>query len=127
MTVQESQLIELRELFLKPSKPSLWRIRRDQQIGFTRWRIVETIIQAGRPLNIFQISFTLQRSVSSTRSHIHVLENNSILCGRLTPQGEDDQRVYYTVCPVCPLLDGCEERLQFWMKSGLLEAAVKEE
>jgi len=122
VTVQEERLFELRELFLKPCKPHGWRIRRDQQIGFTRWRIVETFMQAGRPLHLLQISFALQRSVSSTRSHIRVLEDNGILCSRLTPQGEDDQKIYYAVCPVCPIADECDDKLQFWMKSGLLQS-----
>jgi len=124
---QEERLYELRELFLKPLKQGSWRVRRDQQIGFTRWRIVETILQAGRPLNIYQISFALQRSVSSARSHLRVLENNRVLCANLTPQGEDDRTVYYAACPVCPLAEECLDRLQFWKKSGLMEGGVQEE
>ena len=115
---QEKRLFELRELFLKPYKPGDWRVRRDQQIGFTRWRIVESIYQAGRPLNVYQISFTLQRSVSSTRSHLRVLESNCVLCTRLTPGEGEDVKTYYAVCPICPLAHSCREKLPFWMSKG---------
>lgn len=100
----------------QPLKPK-WRIKKKQQVGFRRLQIVECLLK-NPPLKISELAWYIPKSFQTLREHLRVLVDNNIVCSKIDLS---DANRYFTVCPSCPLKDECRERLDFWVKSGLLE------
>lgn len=119
MTKRADKMEALREKLLKKPMESRWRIRRKEKAAFNRYKMVELLLKADKPLKETQICFEMQRSLESTKNDLRVLFDNNIVCNRLDA---NDGAIYYAVCPNCPLRENCENKLDFWVQSGLLNA-----
>lgn len=100
----------------QPLKPK-WRIKKKQQVGFNRLQIVECLLN-NPPLKITELAWHIPKSFQILHENLRVLVDNNIVCSKIDMS---DAKRYFTVCPSCPLKQECEEKLEFWLKSGLLK------
>lgn len=118
MSEKQDKLDAIRDLLIKKPFERRWRVRKREQTGYTRYRIIEILLKTKKPLSVSELSFELSKELQSTRNHVRVLFDNKLLCNR--PDCFDGQ-IYFAVCPSCPLKEKCEDKLEFWIKSGLME------
>lgn len=117
-------LENVKKYFLKElGTPSYaFRIKRRERSGLARYRIIEALMEAKKPLCDYNLAFLFNRELASVRGHLNILTFNKIICDDLQPTNVDENtRIFYTVCPVCPNIKECPKKLDFWIKSGLLE------
>jgi len=105
-----------RHIVRQPLQPK-WRIKRKEQVGFRRLQIVECLLNAP-PLKITELAWHIPVTLQTLHNNLRVLVDNSIVCSKIDMA---DAKRYFTVCPACPLKVECQEKLPFWIKSGLLK------
>lgn len=105
----------------QPLKPK-WRIKKKEKVGFNRLQIVECLLK-NPPLKITELAWEIPRSLQNLHENLRVLVDNEIVCSKIDMS---DAKRYFAVCPSCPLKQECEEKLDFWLKSGLMEENMNE-
>lgn len=119
------KLEAMRHFFLKQPLQSKWRIKKREMVGFTRYQITQLLYDTKEPLGVSQLAFKTGQSICSIASHVRVLVDNNIICDKLysveLPHTRGSRPRFFCVCPVCPVKDDCKEKLEFWVKSGLME------
>ena len=104
----------------QPLQPK-WRIKKKEMIGYRRLQIVEILLN-NPPLKLSELAWHIPTSFQTLRENLKVLTDNNIICQKIDMS---DAKRYFTVCPSCPLKAECEEKLEFWLKSGLMEEKPK--
>jgi len=109
----------LRENIIRRPLERKWRIKKREEAGFRRYLIIKALLESKEPLKITEISWRVDIGLPTAHSHLRILRDNGIVCAKIDMS---DANRYFAVCPSCPLIKECEERLDFWVKSGLIEA-----
>jgi len=119
MTSHAEKLEKVRKKLVVRPMEGRWRVKRKEQAAYARYKVVELLLQSEVPLTDTVICFKTNRSIESTKNDIRVLFDNKIVCNRVDC---GDGYVYFTVCPSCPMKEKCEQQLEFWIKSGLMDS-----
>jgi len=107
----------LRENIIKKPIQRKWRIKKREEAGFRRYLIVEALLKSKDPLKITELSWRTNIGLQTASNHLRVLRDNGIVCVKVDLS---DANRYFTVCPSCPMMEECETKLDFWIKSGLI-------
>jgi len=84
--------------------------KREKRLSTPRFRLrlVEYLLEAGKPISHYKMAFDFKKTSSSLRRHLKVLSEAGIVCDRVYVRGK--RVVHWTVCPVCPLRNICEDK-----------------
>lgn len=118
MSSHAEKMERLRQSLVKRPLERKWYVKKREQAAYSRYRVMIVLYEEKQPLTANQVCFKLGQSWESVRRYLLVLHDNNIVCDDVDCL--DGER-YYTICPVCPIKDKCEHKLDFWVKSGLME------
>ena len=122
--MSKEKLEKIRRHFIKElGEPhGKWRIKKREITGTFRYLLVEALLEAKEPLRPEHLAYIFNKGITVVRQHLRVLDVASIICSNLTQSLLELGKKHYTVCPSCPIKDECNEKLDFWLKSGLMDA-----
>jgi len=73
-----------------------------------RWKLVEYLLEVGKPVSHYKMAFDFEKTSTSLRRHLKTLAEAGVVCDRIFVRGK--RVVHWTVCPVCPLKNICDEK-----------------